>query len=99
MESDKIASFLPLPEDAAKRLEEKKGVRVEPHGPMPCTLKAKYVTKRNFGWHVPICVQCSTPFTNLPPVDRIQAEIEKFMNLANTEVEKVEETTGSKRAR
>ncbi len=99
MESDKIATFLALPEEAAARLEEKKGVRVEPHGPLACTLKAKYVTKRNYGWHVPVCVQCSTPFTNLPPVDRIQAEVTKFMSLANTEVEKVEEAPATKRAR
>ncbi len=99
MESDKIALFLPLPEEAAVRLEELKGVKVEPHGPLACTLKAKYVTKRNYGWHVPVCVKCSTPFTNLPPLDRIQAEVTKFMNLSNTDIEKAEDAPASKRAR
>jgi hypothetical protein len=98
-ESNKIVNFLPLPEDAARQLEEKTGVHVEPHGSLACTLKAKYVTKRNYGWHVPVCVQCSTPFTNLPPIDRVRAEIEKFMSLADTTVEKVEEAPPSKRAR
>ncbi len=98
-ESTKIVNFLPLPEDAAARLEEKTGVHVDPHGSLACTLKAKYVTKKNWGWHVPVCVQCSTPFTNLPPVDRIQAEVTKFMSLSDTDVEKVEEVPASKRAR
>jgi hypothetical protein len=98
-ESDKIVCFLALPEEAAAQLEEKKGIHIDPHGPLACTLKAKYVTKRNYGWHVPVCVQCSAPFTNLPPIDRIQAEVTKFMSLANTEVEKVEEAPVSKRAR
>ncbi len=99
MESDKIVVFLPLPEAAAAQLEEKTGVHIESHGSMACTLKAKYVTKRNYGWHVPVCVQCSTPFTNLPSNDRIKAEIDKFMNLTNTEVEKVEESTAPARRR
>jgi hypothetical protein len=98
-ESDKIVCFLPLPKEAAESLEEKKGIKVEPHGPLACTLKAKYVTKRNWGWHVPVCVKCSTPFTNLPPIDRINAEITKFMTAANTEIEKVEAAPASKRAR
>ncbi len=99
MESKKITVFLPLTETDATSLEEKDGVKREAHSSLPCTLKTKYVTKRNYGWHVPVCVQCSTPFTNLPPVERIQAEINKFMNLSNTEVEKVEEAPTTRRAR
>jgi len=98
-ESNKIADFLSLTEKDAAYLEEKKGIHTDPHGPLPCTLKAKYVTKHNYGWHVPVCVKCSTPFSNLPPIDRIQAEVEKFMGLKNTEIEKVEETSTPKRAR
>jgi hypothetical protein len=98
-ESTKIANFLPMPEEAAAILEEKKGIHVEPHGPLACTLKAKYVTKRNYGWHVPVCVQCSTPFTNLPPLDVLQSEVTKFMSMSDTVLEKVEPTTTAKRAR
>jgi|WetSurMetagenome_2_1015567.scaffolds.fasta_scaffold01440_16 hypothetical protein len=98
-ESRKILAFAPLPEEGAAQIEKNSGVHVDPHGPIPCTLKAKYVTKRNWGWHVPVCVQCSTPFTNLPTIERINSEVEKFMNLANTEIEKAEATPASKRPR
>jgi hypothetical protein len=98
-ESDKIAQFLALPKEDAAMLEEKTGVHIEPHGPLACTLKAKYVTKRNYGWHVPVCVKCSAPFTNLPPYDCLQAEQQKFMSLASTDIEKVEEAPASKRVR
>lgn len=98
-ESSKIAEFLAMSKEDAAANEVASGIHREAHGPLACTLKAKYVTKGNYGWHVPVCVKCSAPFTNLPPNERIQAEQEKFMALASTEIEKVETTNTSKRVR
>lgn len=98
-ECGKIAPFLPLSEATAEALEAKMGKPYKAHGPLPCTLKAKYVTKGDWGWHVPVCLQCSEPFSNLPPIESLTAEIEGFMALKNTEIEKAEETNTKKRAR
>ena len=75
---------------------------MEPHGPIPVTLKAKYI-EREFSWHVPVVLDCSTPFTKLPLTERIVAEIQKFLT-AKTEVEadpenNTQQTKKSKRAR
>jgi hypothetical protein len=98
-ECGKIGAFLPMSEATAEALETKTGKPCKAHGPLPCTLKAKYVTKGDWGWHVPVCSGCSEPFSNLPPIEALKTEIENFMALKNTEIEKVEETTTKKRAR
>lgn len=98
-EAGKIGLFLQLPPEAAEALQIKTGKPVQPHGPLPCTLRIKYVKKGNWGWHVPVAGQCSTPFTNLPPLDTISAEITRFMEAKSSTIEKVEETSASKRAR
>jgi hypothetical protein len=99
-ESGKIGAFLPISPATAEFLEAKTGKPVKARGPLPCTLKAKYVTKGDWGWHVPVCSQCSDPLDNLPSVAVLVEEQAKFMALKNTEIEKVEEpTTGKKRAR
>jgi len=93
-EAPKIGAFLPKSKADAERL------RVGT-APEPCTLKVKYIKKPSYGWHVPVCVPCSAPFTNLPATEVIIEEINKFMALKNTEIEKVEETdaVNSKRRR
>lgn len=72
---------------------------VEPHGPIPLTLKSRYVEKGAYSWFVPVVVKCSTPFSNLPPAERIIAEITKFLNPKNDGVEKVKDDGKKKRAR
>jgi hypothetical protein len=96
-ESGKIGAFLPISPATAESIETKTGKPCKPRGPLPCTLKAKYVTKGDWGWHVPVCSACTDPFDNLPDVDTLIAEQEKFMAMKNTEVEKVEETTTTKK--
>ncbi len=99
-ESGKFVSFCPLSPEEAAEASKATGKKVEAHGPLPCTLKAKYVTKGAYGWHVPVCHQCSTPFTNVPAVTTLVDEIKKFHEMKSGEVEKVEEpATGKKRAR
>lgn len=98
-EAGKIGLFLPLSEMAAETIQVKTGKPVQAHGPLSCTLRIKYVKKGNWGWHVPVAGQCSTPFTNLPTLDVIAAEITRFMGIKGSMIEKVEETSTPKRAR
>jgi hypothetical protein len=99
-EAAKIGSFLPkTPEDAkflSQKMNRPVGTAAE-----PCTLKVKYVKKPTYGWHVPVCVPCSTPFTNLPETRVINEEIAKFMALRSSEIETIEEADApmKKRAR
>jgi hypothetical protein len=98
-EAPKIGAFLPKSAADAEKLSLQFN---RPVGTAPevCTLKVKYIKKPTYGWHVPVCVTCSTPMTNLPPMEVIVEEINKFMALKSTEVEKVEEpVTTTKRAR
>lgn len=97
-EAQKIVAYLARSAADAEALSVKLGRPVEAHPPLTCTLNVKYVTKGKWGWHVPVCVDCSTPITNFPPVDVIRAEMEKFANTKSTTVEKVEAPT-TRRAR
>lgn len=97
-ESSKLLGFCAISPYAATELSKQTGKKVEARGPLPCTLKAKYITKGTWGWHVPACHQCSIPFDNLPDIKVILDEITKFYSLKTSEVEKVEEPV-KKRAR
>lgn len=94
-EAKKIYPFLPITEAdiAARELSD------EPHGPLPLTLKSRLVEKGTYSWHVPVVVKCSTPFTNLPSMDVIVREIERFVNIKDDGVEKVSEEETNRRAR
>ena len=96
LEAPKIGAFLPRTPEQEAELEQKLGKKPAPTG--PCTLKSKYVTKGSWGWHVPVCVQCSTPFTNFS-TDLATKEITRFMLQEASQIEKAEETASSKRAR
>ena len=96
-EAKKIYPYLPLTE---QDIEARQMQGVEPHGPLPFTMKIKLVERRSFRWHAPIVVKCSTPFTNVPGRDAIVREMERFLNPPDTGVEKVdEEEAGRRRAR
>lgn len=95
-EAKNIYPYLPLTEaDIAAR--ELSGV--EAHGPLPLTLKSRFVEKGTYSWHVPVVVKCSTPFTNLPSMTAIAREIEKFVNIEDDGVEKVSDEQAGRRAR
>ncbi len=98
-EAGKIGQFLPLSKNEAEALEARTGKPVAPHGPLACTLKVKYVKKGNWGWHVPVAVPCSTPFTNLPSIDTLKAEVARFMEAKSSTVEKVEEGVAATKRR
>ena len=65
IESKKLFPFLPLTQadiDAKAAAGNEVG-DLEPHGPIPVTLKVKVAENNKGVWHVPVVVKCSTPFT------------------------------------
>jgi hypothetical protein len=94
-ESGKLTPFLPLSKEKAEATGE------EPHGPIPCTLKNRYIKRRDYGWHVPVVTKCSEPFTSLPPLEQIRTEVEKFAATKDNGIERVTEgeEASSSRAR
>lgn len=73
-EAKNIYPKLPLTQGEidARKLKE------EPRQARPITLKSKYIEKE-FSWYVPVVLDCSTPFTALPPMAEIVTEIQKFL--------------------
>jgi hypothetical protein len=94
-EAKKIYPFLPI---TAQDIKARGLTDVEPHGPLPLTLKSKLVEKGPYSWFVPVVVKCSAPFTKLPANEKIIAEIVKFIAPKEDAVERVEEpeTKGKK---
>jgi len=94
-ESGKLTPFLPISKEKAEAIGE------EPHGPIPCTLKNRYIQRPTYGWHVPVVTKCSEPFTNLPPLDQIRKEVAKFAATKDNGIERVndDEEASSSRAR
>lgn len=96
-EAKKIYPFLPL---TVADIEARGLTGVEPHGPLPMTLRSKLVEKGSWSWHVPVASACSTPITNLPPMEQLVEEIVKFTTATNEGVETVDTgTAGKRRAR
>ena len=97
-EAKKIYPFLPLSQADIDR-QAKAGNDVtglQPHGPLPLTLKSRLVEKSTYSWHVPVISKCNEPFTKLPTMDRIVKEITAFVNCQGDGVEVVKEPAGKK---
>lgn len=95
-ESGNLVKFLAVSEETAAR----RGV--DAHGPLPCTLKVRYATRGQHGWHVPVVTKCSEPFTNLPAIEKIREEVAKFIEVKDNGVQNVTEEEAaavSRRAR
>jgi hypothetical protein len=90
-EAKKIYPALPL---TAQDIEARGMTGEEPHDPRPLTFRNKLVVKPTFSYHVPVISKCSTPFTRMPPMDKLVAEIERFLNPPADGVEKVQENEG-----
>jgi len=99
-EAKKIYPFMPITQ---ADIESRKLVGVEPHGPLPMTLKSRYVEKGSFSWHVPVVQKCSTPFKNEPSLEVLLKELNRFFTFKDSEQpEKVQEPENNgkkKRAR
>lgn len=98
-----VSDFLPL---SAQDIERRGLTDVEPHGPLPLTLKSKRVEnkKNNWSWFVMVPKPCSNPFTQgqVPSPDVLKAEIEKFLNPDDgnkPEVQPKDSGSSKKRAR
>lgn len=89
-EAGKFAPFMPVSEEAAKAY----GIKAQ--APQPLTLRSKYIERPRYSWHVPEVTKCSTPFTNLPKVEVIVDQVNKFLNPQKNEVEKADEKTRSR---
>lgn len=61
------------------------------------TLSSKLVETKRYKWQTPIMKGCSTPF-NMPDQEAMQAEVDKFLNPKETDLE-VAEDSGESRAR
>ena len=85
MEAGKFSPFLPVSEAQAEQFG------VEAQGPQPLTLRAKYIERPRYSWHAPQVTKCSTPFNNLPEIEVIVTEINKFLNPKVDGAEIVEE--------
>lgn len=97
-EAKKLYPFLPLAAADIRRMEDmgKDVAGLEPHGPLPVTLKSRLVRKASYSWHVPVVNKCSTPFDNLPDIDAIRDEIVRFLEVKDDGVERVTEPDGRK---
>jgi len=64
----------------------------------PCTLGIRYKKGPDYGWHVPVVTKCSEPFASesVPPIEKINEEIEKFNNPQKGGDEKVPEDEAPK---
>lgn len=95
-ESGNLVKFLPISKEKAER------TGVEPQGPLPCTMKARYAKSGSWGWHVPVVTKCSEPFTNVPNTGVICEEMEKFTSVKDNGIQNVTEEeakTTKRRAR
>lgn len=80
-EAKKLVTFLPVSEEVAK------ATGLTAQGPQVCTLRSRFIKKPRYSWHVPVANKCSTPIENLPPLEEIVAEINKFLNPKTQEAE------------
>jgi hypothetical protein len=83
--SGDLVNFLPVSEATAA----KKGI--DAHGPLPCTLTARYAKRGDWGWHVPVVTKCSEPFTNTPKIEALREEMQKFIEAKDNGVQNVTE--------
>lgn len=74
MEAGKLGPYLPVSKEQAKQF----GVEAKP--PKQLTLRSKPIKRPRRFWYAPEVTNCSTPFTNLPPIETILEEIDKFNN-------------------
>lgn len=75
------------------------GKMIPSNGILPVTLTSNFVKKGKWSWHAPAVSKCSTPFTNVPAIEKIKAEVEKFLKADTEGREEVKDTAAKKRAR
>lgn len=68
------------------------------HGPIPMILKSHLIKTDKYTWHGPVATPCSTQIANLPSVEEMMEQVNKFVNPKDSEVE-VAAPTDNDRAR
>lgn len=86
----KLQQYMPIGEEQVRQAEEA-GVELSLQPAQPITMGAKLKEADDFSWHVMTVRPCSQPFTNLPPKDEIDREIEKFMSAPSTNLDAAED--------
>lgn len=94
-ESATINTYLPVTQ---AMIDEGYTDESEPRFAKPMNLSSRFVKKGTFEWFAPVASDCLTPF-DLPPVELIKSELERFKKLDEPEVEVVDEANTSKRKR
>lgn len=94
-ESANINLYLPV---TKQMIEEGLTTEKKPRFSKPLTLGSVYSKKGNFEWFSPTSEECLTPF-DMPEVDAIRSEIERFRKNEEPEVETVDDSNKSKRKR
>ena len=56
------------------------------------TLKSKFIETKKYSWQTPVAVPCSTPL-DVPAVDEIKEQVEKFNNPPKQDIERAPEET------
>lgn len=74
-ESPNVNKYLPV---TAAMIEAGSTDEKEPRGAIPLTLSAQYLERGRFSWYAPKAEDCLTPFVNLPSMDQLRAETERF---------------------
>jgi len=89
IESKKVSPFLPLVQGDidAKARAGRDVTNLKPHGPVPMTLKVRVAENHKGSWHVPVVVDCSVPFTHMPPEKTLATEITKFLSVSDSGLE------------
>lgn len=72
-EAKRMEVFLPIDGDTAESLG------CEPRNPTPCTLQGKYINGKTHQWWAPEVLKCSDNMFDLPPMQTLVAEINKFV--------------------
>lgn len=94
-ESANINLFLPV---TKQMIDEGLTTEKKPRFSKPLTLGSVFSKKGSFEWFSPTSEECLTPF-DMPEVDAIRKEIERFRKNDEPEVETVDDSKGSKRKR
>lgn len=72
--AEAMSNFLPISEAQATEFG------LEAREPLQTTLSGEFIEKPKFSWYAAKIGACSTPFAELPPIEEIFAEVEKFVN-------------------
>ncbi|MHC4301579.1 MAG: hypothetical protein ACYS7Y_30290 [Planctomycetota bacterium] len=70
-----LGAFLPINEEKAAQYDG-----IVARGPLPCTLRAKYIEKPRYSWHAPEVGKCSTPIDMQIDGNDLLKETIKFIN-------------------